>query len=1235
MIVTDEELEEEYGERCLQEEEMEDNYSQYDVPDIPGTVPESNERSINQKPNSQEKRKDKKRNQSTSSAYHEYDNNKKYNQSQSKSRPGRGRGEKDKKPRGKRYSETNEASYPTQHMSEKERGGNIDSNAMDNWGDDTLYWVPENENGEHLTHVSRNICPDNRVSDPRRQKSGPSQTHDRERGQHVQYRELEAPNIESTYPPGNKLGHDTTPGFVDPGVVYNRQQGFTSTQRATLPTIPPHRPTFDQPIRLLPHCPVRQVMMDHGQTVIPRRKLPQIPTTKPSQPSNFFDKLFRHSINVDSITKQENPDGATTGATHQSNPDVHYLSLPRNNPPQQLAPRQLPTAPVLGARRTFSFNQPLLSPGDEEGRRSPSQRFSYHDALRGGRASAVPFRHATMSGNQVQFQDQYSSLPRERNISRVERYNSLQGSRKRNYSAARPASYDPRRLSFHEQGRPIQNPTITCPNKRFSLRADNRFPVRDNMAALHVVGNQQGFHYPLNTKPKRLSGQHLGKFDQLSDEPSPPPAVANLTPSETATEPDYDVYEVPQSIDNESMNSQDRYEQEISTFVPEDGSAFNRTIPDIDPSGRKTSMGRGYKETQGYWPEEDDRMVRRDRPDADVTAVRQASQGRSYQSRDMHWQEEDEAARRERLRQNLQKQISEEATGTTTMSIGTRLTKQGSCDYHGAGATSLELDYEYDEPEQLGFYHLPESDAYEREYSHSYGTKTQGNDDIDRHLDELQEQQYQYDRQREESQIEIDRRYGQNKQDNEPNDEINQRGYEVDMRLRRATERTLAQELSEAYVEEGYVDDYQEEHTYPASQRQATAYQGAVSSEFYYEDDSSAMQRQQDIDNIPDRRRYRPSKEGFERGDNDGIIYDESNTDSNQRYYEEEDRQRYPRDECNQGYSRIPTDPSNRGNRNRYDYGPSHGRGRGQKQSPSSNLGREREMSDIIEGSSQVLSPSEEDQQYLTSEDSQILNPKSRKEVDERQTSPSHSPRHRRRPTDDYSDTEAHSSYKARGKKDPQKTRSSKATRHDTGEKSLRKHQQKEHSRRLPPEEEEILLEDDYAKPHERKNKGARPRKSEDNKPRKHHIEKKTEYEGSDLGVSESQHPASKKSARKSTSSRHTNEDKPNQRRHQSQAEEQEASGNDSHRQRRQRQSIRRQRPVETTQPTSEPIHRSRHSSSARAGEICEDMVEDDGDCFGSDEFNYDRDGQGNATGNRSSGSNMKYMDDRSNCRKK
>jgi len=150
-----------------------------------------------------------------------------------------------------------------------------------------------------------------------------------------------------------------------------------------------------------------------------------------------------------------------------------------------------------------------------------------------------------------------------------------------------------------------------------------------------------------------------------------------------------------------------------------------------------------------------------------------------------------------------------------------------------------------------------------------------------------------------------------------------------------------------------------------------------------------------------------------------------------------------------------------------------------------------------------------------------------------------------------------------------------------------------------------------------------------------HHIEKKTEYEGSDLGISDTQPPAPKKSTRKSTSSRHQNEDKQNQRRHQSQIEEQDASGTDSHRQRRQRQSIRRQRPVETAQPTSESIHRTRHSSSTRTGEICEDMVEDDGDCFGSDEFNYDRDGQGASTGNRSSGSNMKYMDDRSNCRKK
>ena len=1245
MIVTDEELEDEYGERC-QEEYMEDNFSSYDVPDVPGTVPESNERSINQKQFKQEKRKDKKRNQSTASGYHEYDGSKKYGQSQSKSKQARGRGEKDKKSRGKRYSEASDGSYAKQRVSENERGDNMDSSLVDKWGDDTLYWVPENGNDEQCTQASRNISQGNRSSDPRRQKPGPSQAHDNEAGQQVQYRELESQNIENNYPPNSRLRQDVSPNFVEPGVSY-RQPGFASVQRATLPTIPPHRPTFEQPIRLLPHCPVRQVMTDHGQAVVPRRKLPQIPTTaqqqqQASQPSNFFDKLFRHSINVDSITKQEKPDSSAPGASnlHQSNPDVHYLSLPRSNPPQQLAPRQLPTAPVLGARRTFSFTQPLHSPCDDEGRRSPSQRFSYHEALRGGRTSAVPFRHATFSGNQVQFQDQYSSLPRERNIPRIERYNSLQG--RRNYSAARPASYDPRRLSFHEQGRTQQNPTTECSNKRFSLRADSkladpRFPVRDNMAALHVVGNQQGFHYPVNTKPKRIPGQHLGKFDQRPDEPSPPPAVANLTPSETATEPDYDVYEVPQSVDDESMNSQERYDQEISAFVPEDVSAFNRTIPDLQPSGRKTSMGRGYKEDQGYWHEEDGRSGRRDRSDTDVTDVGQTSLGRGYQSRDMHYQDEDEAARRERLRQNLQKQISEEATGTTTMSIGNRLTKQGSCDYHGTGATSLELDYEYDEPEQLGFYHMPESDTYDREYSHAYGTKNRGNEDIDRHLNELQEHQYQIDRQHEESKMDLDRRYRQMKHDNEGTDELDQREYGIDMRVRRATERTLAQELSEAYVEEGYVDDYQDEHTYPAGQRQVAAYQGAVASDFYYEEDDT-IEQQREIDDMPERRRYRSSKEGFDRNENDDILYEDQSGDNTQRYYDEDNSQRYQGDERDPRYSRLPTDPSNRGNRNRYEYGPSHERGRGQKISTSSNLGRERTMSDIMEGSSQILSPSEEDQQFLTSEDSQRLNPKRQKNVDERQlrspVSPRHSPRHRRRPADDYSDAEA-TSYKSRGKKETQKTRSSKTTGHESGEKSSRKQHHKEQTRRLPPKEEEIIIEDEYAKPYERKNKGARPRKSDESKARKHHIEKKTEYEGSDLGVSDTQNPAPKKSARKSTSSRHQTESKPSQRRHQSQAEEQDASENDSHRQRRQRQSIRRQRPVESTQPTSETIHRSRHSSSARGGEICEDMVEDDGDCFGSDEFNYDRDGQGVSTGNRSSGSNMKYMDDRSNCRKK
>ena len=1232
MIVTDEELEEDFGDRCQPEEYIEDNFSSYDVPDIPGAVPESHERSMNQKAEIHEKRKDKKRNQSTNSAYHEYDGNKKYSQSQSKSRSGRGRGEKDKKPRGKRYSENNESSYPKQHISAKDE---MESHGIDKWGDDTLYWVPENDNGDQSTQAPRNVSQDNRSSDPRRLKQGPSQPHDIERGQHVQYRELEAQDFESNYPPNMKARQDASSSFIDPGVAFNRPPGFASAQRATLPAIPPHRPMLDQPIRLLPHCPVRQVMTDHGQTVIPRRKLPQIPTTKPTQPSNFFDKLFRHSINVDSITKQENPDGSKNNSSnlHQSNPDVHYLSLPRNNPPQQLTARQLPTAPVLGARRTFSFTQPLYSPGDDEGRRSPSQRFSYHEALRGGRTSAVPFRHATFSGNQVQFQDQYSSLPRERNVPRNERYNSLQGSHRRNYSAARPASYDPRRLSFHEQGRPHQAPSTEGSNKRFSLRADNRFPARENMAALHVVGNQQGFHYPLNTKPKRLSGQNLGKFDQRPDEPSPPPAVANITPSETATEPDYDVYEVPQSIDDESMNSQDRYDQEINTFVPDVGSAFNPTLSDVEPSGRKTSMGRGYKD-QRYWHEEDDRAERRERVDADVTDIRQAPLRGGYQPRDTHYQEEDEAARRERLRQNLQKQISEEATGTTTMSIGNRLTKQGSCDYHGAGAASLELDYEYDEPEQLGFYHMPESDAYEREYTHSYDAKNQGDSDIDRHLDELQEQQYQYDRQHEESKIEMERRYRQPKHDNEGNDEVDQRAFGLDMRVRRATERTLAQELSEAYVEEGYVDDYQDEHTYPTNQRQATAYQGAVASDYYY-DDENTMQQQRGIDDVPERRQYRSSKEGFERNDNDEILYEQTGADNNQRYYQDESRQRYQEDECEQMYSRRPGDHPTRGNRNRYDYCPTYERGRGQKLSTSSNLGRERTMSDIMEGSSQVLSPSEEDQQYLTSEDSQRLNPKRQKDVDEGPLISPASPRHRRRVADDYSDVEANSSYKSRGKKDPQKIRSTKTGRHEPSDKQSRKQHPKEQSRRRPPEEEEILIEDDYPRPHERKNKGARPRKSEDNKPRKHHIEKKTEYEGSDLGISDTQPPAPKKSTRKSTSSRHQNEDKQNQRRHQSQIEEQDASGTDSHRQRRQRQSIRRQRPVETAQPTSESIHRTRHSSSTRTGEICEDMVEDDGDCFGSDEFNYDRDGQGASTGNRSSGSNMKYMDDRSNCRKK
>merc|ERR1711997_1313635 len=189
--------------------------------------------------------------------------------------------------------------------------------------------------------------------------------------------------------------------------------------------------------------------------------------------------------------------------------------------------------------------------------------------------------------------------------------------------------------------------------------------------------------------------------------------------------------------------------------------------------------------------------------------------------------------------------------------------------------------------------------------------------------------------------------------------------------------------------------------------------------------------------------------------------------------------------------------------------------------------------------------------------------------------------------------------------------------------------------RRVADEYSDVDLQSSQrSKAHDKQSKGARPRKSGDAKPRKYHDEKKTEGEGSDQ---DAQHQTTKKSSRNKTSPRHSSENKQAQRRHQSQTDDIEGNEKDNSRgQRRQRQSIRRQGRVETNQPVTDPVHESRHSSSTRtAGQICESMVEDEGDCFGSDEFNYDRDGGSGGAGHRSSGNNMRYMDDRSNCRKK
>ena len=1218
MIVTDEELEEE-DELELRQDGNEENYDIYDAPELPGTVPESVNESDHRMHKSKDRRKERNRNQGCTSHFDDRDSSRKYSQGQHKSKQGRGRGEKEKIIKTKRSHETDQADYRNQENIRKVAQDKIDSGQMGQWGDDTLYWGPENEHQQYSKQTNNDGGKTGRVK-----SAGPfTRENDEERQLSQQRHRADTRHvIESTS--DARREYDISPGSILPGAPSMRNQDIVPQQRATLPALPSHRSNFDQPIRLLPHCPIRQVMVEpQGQAVAQRRKLPQIPTNQVNQSSEptFFGKLFRHSTNIDNIRKQENQDNNTQSASNltHSNPDVNYLSLPRTNPPQQLTPRQLPTAPVLGTRRTFSFNQQIMFSNDDSGRISPAHRFSYHDAIRGGRESVVPFRNATISGNQVQFQDHYSSLPRERKIPRIERYNSLQGAHTRSYASPRSASYDPRRLSFHEQGRTAQRPSSSFINKRMSLRADNRSSIHDNVAALHVVGNKQGFHYPPNAKSIRLSGQYLGKYTSI--DPSPPPAVANLTPSDANTEPDYDVYDAPQSIDDDSV--QDQYEQNASRFNPEDETLVHSALPDSVPSGRQTSHGRDYKPNESYWQEEDGMPITQ----IGNTSERTSSLGRGHKPTEMQWQEEDEAARRERLRQNLQKQISEEATGTRATSLGNRLTKQGSCDYHGVGATSMEMDYEYDEPEQIGFYHMEESDNYEMGYSHPYETKAQQQEDIGLPYEQLQSRQYGYNRQQGDANRDIDRRYQQIDIENEPTSDYMPRDYGVDMRIQRATERTLAQELSEAFVEEGYVEDYQTDTRYQQSRRREVDYEENITGEYYYEDE----RHQIDIDNMPQRQRYSQREESYQ--PHQEMRYHDQGDDSTQRYYEEQEEREYRPDEQAQRHPRNTKDKGVTKARKRQEYAPNYDKGRGQKMSTVSNISTSRQMSDIVEGSSHVFSPSEEEQPYLESEDSQRI--KSLSVGGEDETPSPVSPRRMRRVADEYSDADIQSSHRSKVKKDAQKPRSSRSSKPENDGKSSRK-QHSAKSQQAEYEQPEFV-DSQSSKTHDKKSKGARPRKSGDAKPRKYHEEKKTECEVSDQGISDTHHQPTKKSSRNTTSPRHSSENKQAQRRHQSQTDDIEGNEKDNGRgQRRQRQSIRRQGRVETNQPVTDPVHESRHSSSTRtAGQICESMVEDEGDCFGSDEFNYDRDGGSGGAGHRSSGNNMRYMDDRSNCRKK
>ena len=80
----------------------------------------------------------------------------------------------------------------------------------------------------------------------------------------------------------------------------------------------------------------------------------------------------------------------------------------------------------------------------------------------------------------------------------------------------------------------------------------------------------------------------------------------------------------------------------------------------------------------------------------------------------------------------------------------------------------MEMDYEYDEPEQIGFYHMEESDNYETGYSHPYETKAQLQEGIGVPYEQLQSRQYGYNRQQGDANRDIDRRYQEIDIENEP-----------------------------------------------------------------------------------------------------------------------------------------------------------------------------------------------------------------------------------------------------------------------------------------------------------------------------------------------------------------------------------------------------------------------------------------------------------------------------------